>query len=355
MKFAVITTTIGVPKVLELYNPVDCYVTGDLKTPPETAAFCDDFAHIYYFSPERQRELAYKCCALVGWNTIGRRNIALLEALKDGAEVIYTIDDDNIPISTSIGWPASLFREIFAGLKATSPFPRTPTGLFWFDVGEYLIPKARHRGFPIGKTPHTAFVPIANAKIGVWAGICLGDPDISAVDRISQAPIVHSVHEILKQGIVVDPNATTVFNSQNTIFLRELAPAMFMLPGVGRYDDIFASIICQRVMRERGLHVHFGPPFVYQQRNAHNLLNDLKNELFGMEHVVEFARLVNEAPMPTQWGGSVVAPTSINQVREIYTYLYNHCNFLPPVVYEAAHAWLEDISKVLEPHLPAKD
>lgn len=351
MKFAVITTTIGVPKVLELYNPVDCYVTGDLKTPPETADFCNDFAHIYYFSPEKQRELAYKCCALVGWNTIGRRNIALLEALKDGATHIYTIDDDNIPMGNS-NW---LFLKDFLGLRAEYLPTLGSNRQKWFDVGQYLIPQARHRGFPISERHREYFQPVTNAKIGVWAGICLGDPDISAVDRISQAPIVHSVHEILKQGIVVDPNGTTVFNSQNTIFLRELAPAMFMLPGVGRYDDIFASIICQRVMRERGLHVHFGPPFVYQQRNAHNLLNDLKNELFGMEHVVEFARLVNEAPMPTQWGGSVAAPTSINQVREIYTYLYNHCNFLPPVVYEAAHAWLEDISKVLEPHLPAKE
>lgn len=345
MKFAVITTTIGVPKVLELYNPIDCYVAGDLKTPPETAQFCDDFAHINYFSPEKQQESAYKCCPLLGWNTIGRRNIALLEALKDGATHIYTIDDDNILMCNGdnpFPWrflPNLGSQIAFRGLKAASPSPSSPRDCYWFDVGDYLIPKARHRGIPIYPPAFTVFEPVVNAKIGVWAGICLGDPDISAVDRISQAPIVHSVHEILKSGIVVDPNVTTVFNSQNTIFLRELAPAMFMLPGVGRYDDIFASIICQRVMRERGLHVHFGPPFVYQQRNAHNLISDLKNELLGMEHVVEFARLVNETP--------IIDSGVSEAARSIYTYLYNHCNFLPPVVYEAAHAWLEDCSTIL--------
>ena len=86
-------------------------------------------------------------------------------------------------------------------------------------------------------------------------------------------PIVHRVSELLRAGIVVNPKTThTVFNSQNTAVIRELAPAFFMVPQWGRYDDIFASLMVQRLMRERGLVTHFGQPFVWQQRNAHDLL-----------------------------------------------------------------------------------
>jgi hypothetical protein len=64
--------------------------------------------------------------------------------------------------------------------------------------------------------------------------------------------------------------------SPNTAVIRELIPAWFMMPGVGRHDDIYASLIVQRVARERNLHVHFGPPFTYQQRNKHDLIKDLR-------------------------------------------------------------------------------
>ena len=33
----------------------------------------------------------------IGWNSIQRRNIGLLYAYEQGADVIATVDDDNIP------------------------------------------------------------------------------------------------------------------------------------------------------------------------------------------------------------------------------------------------------------------
>jgi hypothetical protein len=62
-----------------------------------------------------------------------------------------------------------------------------------------------------------------------------------------------------------------------------------MVPSYGRYDDIFASLVAQRVMRERELCVHFGQPFVWQTRNPHNLLSDLRAEQWGAEHTLEFS------------------------------------------------------------------
>lgn len=353
MKTALITTTINVPKVLALYRKlgpdVAFFVAADEKTPLEAYAFCADIPDCEIYSPDRQRELGYECSALIGWNCVQRRNIALLEAVKAGADVIVTIDDDNVAVGHSgVGGPFFWFFQRvlnaiseeyrFSGLKASSP-----TG--WFDPGCLLVPPTKHRGFPISIKSDPVFEPVTNAKIGVAAGLCLGDPDIDAVTRIANAPIIHSVSELGRAGVVVDPACQTVFNSQNTTFLRELAPAMFMMPGVGRYDDIYASLITQRVMRERDLHVHFGQPFIWQQRNKHNLLNDLRVEIDGMERIERFAKYLGSVMLPFAKDAPI-----IDLVRYLYNgfdELPNSYGLLPPAAIEAALAFLDDMEKVL--------
>lgn len=335
MKTALILTTINVPKVLALYRQigpeVQFFVAGDEKTPPETAEFCKTLGNCEYYSPARQRELGHACSPLIDWNCIQRRNIALLEALKWGADVIVTIDDDNLPMTPGY------FGEFEQNLMAPFNGLRVDPGV-WFNVGALADPFFIHRGFPIGQLPNCYSVKSAiDARVGVSAGVCLGDPDISAVDRISQAPISHRANEILKSGVVFKPQWKnwTVFNSQNTAFLRELAPAMFMLPGIGRYDDIYASLICQRVMRERKLHVHFGQPFVWQERNAHDLIKDLKAEIFGMENIVSFADELNGI----SFGKDV---TVVGMVRAVYNAL---AQFLPSAY--AGLAFCDDCEKIL--------
>lgn len=337
MKTALITTTINVPHVLALYRKygpdVRFFVAGDLKT-PDAAAMGSDAPH--YMSADYQKSLGYKCSALIGWNCIQRRNIALLEALKWGADVIVSIDDDNIPIGDNYFKNARQLGENlpFNGLLASSPTR-------WFDVGQLLNPVSPHRGFPHDKAAQPCFASVVDAHVGVAAGICLGDPDISAVTRIANGPTVHSVSELLRAGVVTDPKQTwTVFNTQNSAFIRELAPAMFCPPGLGRYDDIVASLITQRIMREKNLHVHFGKPFVWQQRNAHDLTKDLSAELWGMLNIKNVAdRLDNLALAQTD--------SVVGQVRRIYTVFHDHVEWFPKQASEAALAFLDDLEGVL--------
>lgn len=341
MRTALITTTINVPKVLALYRKlgpdVKFFVAADEKTPLEAYQFCADIPDCEIYSPDRQRELGYECSALLGWNCIQRRNIALLEAVKWGANIIYTCDDDNSPTASPF-FVANHFEVMdkvfivgYAGLKASSSTE-------WFDPGCLLVPQTKHRGFPIGIKPDPIFESVTDAKIGVAAGLCLGDPDIDAVTRIATAPIIHSVSELGRAGIVVDPNCKTVFNSQNTAFIRELAPAMFMMPGIGRYDDIYASLICQRVMREQGLHVHFGQPFVWQQRNQHNLCDDLRAEIDGMDGIQKFGEFLDHCMLPHK--------TVIENARHIYTAI-GELGFVPDQSATAALAFCDDMEKVL--------
>ena len=360
MQTALITTTINVPKVLALYRKlgpdVKFFVAGDYKTPLEAYEFCADIPDCEIYSPDRQKELDYKCSALIGWDCIQRRNIALLEAIKWGADVIYTWDDDNVLLGEfsaklyalwQVDVPSTTPRyywgqrsgnadvigaPYFSGLKASAP-----SG--WFDPGCLLSPQTKHRGFPISIKPEFSFESVTDAKIGVAAGLCLGDPDIDAVTRIATAPIIHSVSQLGEAGVVTDPRETkTVFNSQNTSFIRQLAPAMFMMPFCGRYDDIYASLICQRIMREHGLHVHFGKPYVWQQRNQHNLLNDLRIEIDGMERIERFADFLDACIMPSL--------SDTENLRWIYRSL-GEPGMLPPEASVAALAFLDDIEPLL--------
>ncbi|GAI53134.1 unnamed protein product, partial [marine sediment metagenome] len=106
MKLALITTTIGVPHVLSLYRELDkeamFFIAGDRKTPhDEVRSLVSTLGNAVYYSDTDQEKLGYRSSELIGWNRIMRRNIALLEAIKYGADIIVTIDDDNIPLDRS--------------------------------------------------------------------------------------------------------------------------------------------------------------------------------------------------------------------------------------------------------------
>ena len=332
MRTALITTTIQQPKVLALYakcaltTPEDfkIFVAGDLKTP----LLFDKDVFGAYIPPEQQQ--VWKTSHVLPWNSITRRNIALLEALKWGAELIVTCDDDNIPLTVDyFDHFHYVMGQPFNGLRAASS-----TG--WFDVGQMVFPTASHRGFPAEKLGEHAFNSCVGADIGVAAGIVLGDPDIAAVTRIAAHPIVHVVSEVLRAGVVVDPSAWTVFNTQNTAVLRQFAPALLCCPQFGRYDDIFASLVCQRMMRESGHYVHFGHPFVYQERNQHDLNVDLEAEVFGMKHVVHLAGVLDHIQ---------TFPVDKHPVRTMYE-MISHVDWCPPGVSELADAWMSDVESL---------
>ncbi len=336
MKVGLITTTIHVPTVLQLYRKLDpdvrFFVAGDHRTSKEAGEFCPSVGADYY-APFMQEKLGYACSDLIGWNTIARRNIALLEALKWGAELIISVDDDNVPVGPYFKFFDLAFRQPFNGIEA-KPL------VGWFDPASLSFPQVVQRGFPqhaIGRAFAPRFVPVTDARVGVAQGMILGDPDTSAVDRISQHPEIHQVSELLRAGIVTDPRETYApLNSQNIAFIRELAPCFLMVPSYGRYDDIYASLVAQRVMRERGFLVHYGQPFVWQQRNQHDLLEDLRAEQWGAEHILDLA----------DWLDCFLGQHDvIGMLRVMAT---NLPKFIPSGTQELWLAWLDDCEAVMK-------
>lgn len=329
MRIGLCTTTVHVPHALKLLRKcsadVRFFVAIDDKTPLEIFDFRVENINLVDTGNLR----TWKCSDAIGRNTIARRNIAFLEAIAWGADVIYSWDDDNAPTNPHHFVPFD-GPWLFDGIDVGAPE--------WFDPGFLLIPRTRHRGIPSRRLDAPRTGTVTNAKIGVMAGLIIGDPDIDATTRIEKSPDIGAVHLLGQTGVVVDPHTWTVFNSQNTAVIRELMPAWFMMPGVGRHDDIYASLIVQRVARERDLHVHFGPPFCYQQRNQHNLLTDLRAEIDGMENVEKLADLLDSIILP--------AKSVIEDTRIIYETLAG-CSFIPKQAVKAGLAWLEDVEGVL--------
>jgi hypothetical protein len=331
MKTACVTTTIRVPvamRVLAAFDPnVRFFVSGDRKSPHgEIIQLCGQVGNAEYLYDGVPHPYAPH-------DSTCRRNLALLAALKWGADVIVLWDDDNLGISNghfhSFTWR---LEYPFHGLQTTGP---------WFDPGSLTLPPVHHRGFPHAhRDVPSVLRPVTGAKVGVAAGLWLGDPDVSAITRIATAPYVHGIAEIARAGVVVDPRSTwTVWNSQNTSFIRELAPAMMMIPGIGRYEDIWASMVCQRVMREKGYVAHFGLPLVHQQRNLHDLHNDLELELFGEKHTLAFAEFLDGVILPS-------TDSVLDSVLHIYAAM-DKLDWMPLEARNAGLAWCDDVEKVL--------
>jgi len=346
---ALVTTTIHVPEVLRQYRAADpdalFIIAGDLKSPHcEIERLCDELGNARYISPMAQMAMGYKCSPVVGFNSIQRRNIAILEAIKSGADIVLTIDDDNAPKSPTY---FETLRRSFdgpAGYEVLSPYQG------WFNVGEFAQERFVYRGFPMeyrANPQDRAFtiapVETCPGRVGIVNGLIHGDPDVSAIERYpAGGPRVYWYREEARAGIYVNPRTTwTPINSQNTAYRRDLAPLAFVLPHVGRYDDIWASYIALACLRGTDDYVLFGEPHVRQARNPHNLVKDLKAELLGMEWTLPFV----------EWLGSVTdGDTPLERLTAISMAMgaQETLNGLPLLpMYRFLRAWLDDVERVL--------
>jgi hypothetical protein len=338
MKTALVTTTINVPRVLALYRKLDpdvmFFVAGDVKTPLQAYEFCADIPNCEIYTPDRQRELGYECSELLGWNTDSRRNISVLEAMKWGAEIIVSVDDDMLPYSTDF------FNYIKPAFNGGSGLQLGAPGK-WFDAGQFTVPAARQRGLPASKTTQDGATLVSDIQIGAVQGIILGTPDTDAATTIARNPKVLSATDVLRNGFVVDLHAKAVFNSQLTAFRADLAPCFAQFYNCqGRNTDIFASLIMRRVMQEKNLYTYFGPPTGFHARSERDPFKDLAAEMWGLERVERFSNWLDDYVFEPS------VESVVDQVRNIYTDLLL-CDWWPPQATAAAMAWCNDCEKVL--------
>ena len=271
----IVTTTVNKPTnaLLQYANNVDwtLIVVGDLKTPHLEY----ENLNCVYLHPDFQAKEYFDLSASIGWNTIQRRNIGFVEAWRRGAEIIATVDDDNIPYDN---WGRDLLINKFCEVdlftseqNVFDPLSVTNNLHLW------------HRGFPIELVPDRLTSVRYGGKILkeclVQADLWDGDPDIDAIGRLAMRPCVKFSD--------ISPfcsNKISPFNSQNTFISRRVLPKYAVFPFVGRMDDIWGGYILQKFFPEC---VVYNNSSVFQDRNPQDLVTNLENEVVGYRNTLK--------------------------------------------------------------------
>ena len=301
MRRGLVTTSINIPYALELIakhdDELQIFIAADEKTPPEAEEWvyehCAPISRVSFLTVERQKDLCYKSSELIGWSNDSRRNIAVLEALRDRCEVLITWDDDMLAFDKQTCWEfMDRFEQPWHGLKLGA------VG-YWFDHGQFTVPPARARGIPYDMQYYGEVSTVTDVEIGVVQGIILGVPDTDACTAIASRPLIVDANAILRNGFVLDLNANAVFNSQWMALRARFAPAFAQFYfAQGRNTDIQASLLMRRVMREQNMYTNYGPPMALHARKARPLLGDLKAERYGVDNIAAYADYLNRAPLP---------------------------------------------------------
>jgi hypothetical protein len=198
------------------------------------------------------------------------------------AEVVALVDDDNIP---QPGWGENLLlgREV--------PVIHYETDLPAFDpVGATNHRELWHRGFPLQLIPRRDYSKKFTCKVvpDVQADFWNGDPDIDAICRMEHKPEC----KFDPGCFPITSNRMGPFNSQNTFISGRWLRDYFLFPHTGRMDDIWASYYVQAL----GAKVVWSQASVYQARNVHNPVRDMRDEYLGYENNLELVKNLAREP-----------------------------------------------------------
>lgn len=277
MKKYIVTTTVNMPTKATLKfcdiaqsDNWNFIIVGDTKTPHQEYQNLEEkYTNLTYLTPEFQSKTYPELSSLLGWKTIQRRNIGFIFAYENGADVLATVDDDNVPYDN---WGKNLFinKEIEVDiyepeLDVFDPLAITKNSHIW------------HRGYPIEylqKRHVVEYKGKTKRLVLIQADLWDGDPDIDAIARLTHKPIVK--YDEIKAPYC--SNKISPFNSQNTFLSREVIPYYCMLPFVGRMDDIWGGYILQHHFPNSLI---YAPASVYQDRNVQDLITNLEKEIVG--------------------------------------------------------------------------
>lgn len=304
--FAIVTTTINVPVLLDAYvrdakehgRELDqVVVAGDRRTPAETAEFCRalegrEGTPIRYLGPDEQERYLGPRPPLAGfipWNSISRRIVALLVAHEGGSDVLVTLDDDNF-----LAEPDYLGHHSHLGEIVEVEGRRSRSG--WWNVCELLTEEHGipfyARGHPLSERwtdgGRDVAVETVRGRAAVNAGLWLGEPDIDAITRLTFPIRVTGTAAGFRPRIACARGTWAPFNSQNTAIVRDALPAYLLFPHVGRFDDIWGSFVLRHVADHLGEVVTYGSPLVRQDRNPHDLFKDFDDERLGLRETDVF-------------------------------------------------------------------
>lgn len=308
-----VTTTINEPVFLEGYlenviehdhdpNDVSVTVVGDLKTPLSVREFCDDLTDKYgvsidYLSVDDQRRLieewgVSELDQYLPYNSIQRRNVGYLAAAANGAEIIVSLDDDNLARDGDIAGAFSTVGETHEVLEVT-------TENDWYNPASMLTYEEEesrdiyHRGFPYSRREpsQTYDFKRTEREVLVRAGLWFDVPDIDVITHLERGPRATALRDEFNDELVALGDETYApVNTQNTAFDADLMPLIHTIPmghsvkgmEISRFDDIWLGFFLERILQETGGAVGYGSPISTHDRNTHHLRRELEHEAVGI-------------------------------------------------------------------------
>lgn len=282
----VITTIFPASPAVQKFSTLenfDLIVVGDKKTPPGwTLGRCN-------YSPwDDARFENSRLAKLIPFDHYSRKNLGYILAMREGATTVVDTDDDNFPLP-NFGFPSTSF----SGNTSSEDMG------FINVYSHFTDKKIWPRGLPVRdilKEGPAFSLHDEHSEIGVWQGLANGDPDVDALYRLTDNSECIFLE---REPIVLGAGTWSPFNSQNTVFRRELLPLLYLPVSVSfRFTDILRSFVCQPIMWANGYRLGFTEATVFQDRNPHNYLADLISEFPMYESSETVAGILSGASSP---------------------------------------------------------
>ncbi|MBU3621838.1 STELLO glycosyltransferase family protein [Polynucleobacter sp. CS-Odin-A6] len=178
---------------------------------------------------------------------------------------------------------------------------------------------------------------IEGLRVGIWQGLADEDPDVDAIYRLT---INEPCYFEEGEPLVLQKNLISPFNSQNTMFHRDLFLLMYLpITVTFRFTDILRGLVAQPIMWAHDYYLGFTGPTVVQKRNEHNLMSDFSSEISMYQCTEKIVDLVSSV-------------TSVGNTMEVN--LYNaydklrHFGIVRDDEMQALEAWIKDAQKMLK-------
>jgi len=264
---SIVITSINSPtqavKSFAEFNNYQVVLVGDKKTPIHWK--CPGVVFI-----SSQDSFNDKCSInkYLPYNHYCRKMLGYIWANKNNSEFIYDTDDDNIP---NANWTFPNFDLECDVIHSKSHFVNI--------YQEFSNEKIWPRGYPLEEINQKSIYEIhkGHSRIGVWQGLANGDPDVDAIYRLTCNKNVTFKNRL---PIAISENIYSPFNSQNTLFKKELFKLLYLPCTVSfRFTDILRSIVAQPIMWSLGFRLGFIGATVTQIRNPHDYMKDFIDEI----------------------------------------------------------------------------
>lgn len=309
------------------FNLTDIIIVGDKKGPSQY-----DLRSTALLSIDKQLEKYNEIANLIPYNHYARKNIGYLHAMHAGASAIYETDDDNAPTERWRPRPLVSEKTHYIITKAK-----------WVNIYKYFTSEdIWPRGLPINQSNRNSeMLSIEKRKVfaPIQQGLVNRNPDVDAVWRLTN-DVEFFFQLELDRSIAIPEYTWSPFNSQSTWWHSVAFPLLYIPSFCSfRMCDIWRGFIAQRCLWELGYQLVYHPVEVKQDRNPHDNLADLKDEMPGMQFNDCIVDILAKIPLK---------PGAQNISRNLlacYQCLVHH-GLLPKEELDPLRAWLEELKGI---------